>query len=60
VDLALKKLGHLVANKQEHLNIFIIGNERTGLWKKAFGLAQSDELIKVLESVLNDAPSGDK
>lgn len=60
VDLALKKLGHLVANKQDHLNIFIIGNERTGLWKKAFGLAQSDELIKVVESVLNDKPTGDK
>lgn len=60
VDLALKKLGHLVANKQDHLNIFIIGNERTGLWKKAFGLAQSDELMKVLESVLNDKPTGDK
>jgi protein SCO1/2 len=60
VDLALKKLGHLVANKQDHLNIFIIGNERTGLWKKAFGLAQSEELIKVLDSVLNDKPTGDK
>jgi protein SCO1/2 len=56
VDLALKKLGQLVANKQDHLNIFIIGNERTGLWKKAFGLAQPDELVKVVESVLNDAP----
>jgi protein SCO1/2 len=60
VDLALKKIGHLVANKQDHLNIFIIGNERTGLWKKAFGLAQSDELVKVVESVLNDKPTGDK
>lgn len=60
VDFALKKLGHLVADKQDHLNIFIIGNERTGLWKKAFGLAQSDELVKVVESVLNDKPTGDK
>jgi protein SCO1 len=60
VDFALKKIGHLVANKQDHLNIFIIGNERTGLWKKAFGLAQSDELIQILESVLNDKPTGDK
>ena len=60
VELALKKLGQLVANKQDHLNIFIIGNERTGLWKKAFGLAQSDELLKVVESVLNDKPAGDQ
>ena len=58
VEFALKKLGHFVDDKQDHLNIFIIGNERTGLWKKAFGLAQSDELIKVVESVLNDQPTG--
>lgn len=60
VDFALKKLGHLVADKRDHLNIFIIGNERTGLWKKAFGLAKSDELLKVVESVINDKPAGDR
>jgi protein SCO1/2 len=60
VDFALAKLGQLVAHKEDHLNIFIIGNERTGLWKKAFGLAQSDELVRVVESVLNDKPAGDK
>lgn len=60
VDLALYKLGQFVENKENHLNIFIIGNERTGLWKKAFGLARSDEIIKVVESVVNDQPTGDK
>lgn len=54
VDFALKKIGQFVPDKQDHLNIFIIGNERTGLWKKAFGLAKSDELVKVVESVIND------
>jgi protein SCO1/2 len=54
IEFALKKLGQFVDNKQDHLNIFIIGNERTGLWKKAFGLAKSEELVKVVESVLND------
>jgi protein SCO1/2 len=54
VDFALKKLGQFVDDKQDHLNIFIIGNERTGLWKKAFGLAKSEELMKVVESVIND------
>lgn len=57
VDFALNKLGQYVDDKQDHLNIFIIGNERTGLWKKAFGLAKSDELVKVVESVLNDRPT---
>ncbi len=60
VDFALNKIGHFVSDKQDHLNIFIIGNERTGLWKKAFGLASSDELIKVVESVLNDQPTAAK
>jgi protein SCO1/2 len=60
VDFALRKLGGYVDDKQDHTNIFIIGNERTGLWKKAFGLAQSGELIKVVESVLNDQPPGGK
>lgn len=54
VDFALNKLGHFVNKKEDHLNIFIIGNERTGLWKKAFGLAPENELVKVVESVLND------
>ena len=56
VDFALKKLGQFVDDKQDHLNIFIIGNERTGLWKKAFGLAPVEELVKVVDSVLNDQP----
>jgi protein SCO1/2 len=60
VEFALSKLGQFVSEKQDHLNVFIIGNERTGLWKKAFGLAPSDQLVKVVESVINDKPSGDK
>jgi protein SCO1/2 len=58
VDFALNKLGQFVSDKNDHLNILIIGNERTGLWKKAFGLAQPDELVKVVESVLNDQSKG--
>lgn len=56
VEFALKKLGQFVDNKQDHLNIFIIGNERTGLWKKAFGLAKSEDIVKVVDSVINDQP----
>ena len=57
VDFALKKIGHFVDQKETHLNIFIIGNERTGLWTKVFGLASSDEINKKVESVVND-PGG--
>lgn len=56
VDFALKKLGQFVENKEGHTNIFIIGNESTGLWKKAFGLARSEDIVKVVDSVINDKP----
>jgi protein SCO1/2 len=54
VDFVLKKLGQFVENKNDHFNLVIIGNNTTGLWKKAFGLAKSEELVKVVESVIND------
>ena len=54
VEFILKKLGQFVDDKNNHMNIFLIGNDRTGLWKKAFGLAKSEELMKVVESVMND------
>lgn len=57
VEFVLKKLGQFVADKQDHYNIIIVGNERTGLWKKAFGLAKSDALVEVVESVLDDKGS---
>ena len=60
VEFALKKLGQYVEQREDHTNIILIGNERTGLWKKAFGLAKSDELNKVVESVLNDQPPSGK
>lgn len=60
VDFALNKIGQFVSDKQDHLNILIIGNERTGLWKKALGLAPSSELVKIVESVLNDQATSSK
>lgn len=60
VEFALHKLGQFVEEKNDHTGIIIIGNLRTGLWKKAFGLAKPDELIKVVESVVNDKPAASK
>jgi protein SCO1/2 len=54
VDWALYKLGQYVETKDDHTSIFIIGNEPKGLWKKAFGLAKSEELIRIVEDVIND------
>ena len=54
LDWALYKLGQYVEAKDDHTSIFIIGNEAKGLWKKAFGLAKAEELIKILDDVIND------
>jgi protein SCO1/2 len=54
IDWALYKLGQYVEEKTQHTSILIVGNESTGLWKKAFGLASADDLIKLVEGVMND------
>ena len=59
VEFVLKKLGQFVENKQDHYNIIIVGNERTGLWKKAFGLAKTEQLIEVVKSVIDDKAAQD-
>lgn len=60
VDWALYKLGQYVEQREQHTNIFIIGNERTGLWKKAFGLAKSEELVNLVNEVADDKGTTDK
>jgi protein SCO1 len=54
VEFALAKLGQMAKGREDHTNIFFIGNEPTGLWKKAFGLAKPDDLLKVVASVVDD------
>ena len=54
VDAALHKLGQRVDNKENHSNVFIIGKEATGLWKKARGLSNPEEIIPLIEEVLSD------
>jgi protein SCO1/2 len=54
VDWALYKVGQYVEDKQDHMTVIIIGNEATGLWKKALGMAKPADLIQIVESVAND------
>ena len=54
VDWALYKLGQYVETKDDHSTFIIIGNEPKGLWKKAFGMAKSEELIRIVEDVISD------
>ena len=51
VQQALHKLGLLTGTKETHTAVVLIGNEPKGVWKKAFGLAASDEIVKLVEEV---------
>jgi protein SCO1/2 len=54
VAAALKKLGQYVEQRESHNNIILVGNDRTGLWKKVFGLAKADDVYASVESIVND------
>ena len=54
VDQVLYSLGLYAEAKENHSNVFIIGNEPTGLWKKVLGVAPPYEIWRSVESVLDD------
>jgi protein SCO1/2 len=58
VELVLGRLGQWVDDRDAHETIFLVGNDRTGLWKKAFGLAKTEELIAIVDSVVDDPGAG--
>jgi protein SCO1/2 len=58
VEFALRKLGQYVQAREDHSNIMLVGNDKTGLWKKAFSLAKIEDLVQIVESVLRDKGPG--
>jgi protein SCO1/2 len=54
VEQALGKFGQYVEIKENHSNLLIMGNDRTGLWKKVLGLAKSEDIAASFRSVLED------
>jgi protein SCO1/2 len=53
-ELALKKLGLYTENREAHSSVFTVGNDQTGLWKKALGVAKPKEIVAIVESVAKD------
>src|SRR5215211_1751127 len=51
LDWALYKLGQYVEDKNDHKTVIIVGNEATGLWKKALGMAKVEDLVEIVRSV---------
>ena len=54
VELALRKLGQYVEKRDAHSNILLVGNEKTGLWKKIFGLLKPEEILTSVQGVIDD------
>jgi len=54
VDWALYKLGVYSDPAEAHSNLLILGNEPAGEWKKVFGLAPAEDLLRSLEAVLRE------
>ncbi|MEP7010829.1 MAG: SCO family protein [Acidobacteriota bacterium] len=53
-ETALRKLGLYSENREAHSAVFTIGNDRTGLWKKALGVAKPKEIVEIVEGVAKD------
>lgn len=54
VDNALKRIGQYVNEPQAHMDIIVVGNTRTGLWKKIHGTASSAEVVGLVMGVADD------
>ena len=54
VAQALHKLGLAVESRESHKNLFIVGNEPKGLWKKIFGLGKADEIVGIVQGVIDE------
>lgn len=54
VGRVLAKLGYAVEDKDDHSTIVLMGNEKTGLWKKTNGLSSTDQLVELFRDVLED------
>lgn len=54
VSTALQKIGQYVDQPETHMDLLIVGNSRTGLWKKLHGLAPSRELVELTLEVFDD------
>lgn len=52
VEQALHKFGLKTEMKENHTSIVIVGNEPKGVWKKVFGLAPSDEVLRLVQEVV--------
>jgi protein SCO1/2 len=54
VDAALRKLGQYTEVRENHQDLIMAGNDRTGLWKKIYAMAKPSEVGDAVVSVADD------
>lgn len=54
VGQALYKLGLATEARENHKNLFLVGNEPKGLWKKVLGLGKAEEIVSIVQGVIQD------
>jgi len=57
IDHALKKIGQYTETPDGHMNTMLIGNDTTGLWLKAQGLAKAEDLGDLIQKAIEDKPA---
>ncbi|WP_224367842.1 SCO family protein [Hyalangium versicolor] len=50
----LGRLGQAVEAPDQHSTVLLVGNTRTGLWKKVLGLAKPEQVVEAAMSVVDD------
>ena len=53
IDSLLQAFGVAVADKNDHTPMILIGNDRTGFWSRAYGLAAPGTLVKAIDEAAN-------
>ena len=53
IERILRRFGVLSQDKAAHTAMLTIGNDKTGVWTRSYGLAPSDSIVKVIAEVAN-------
>jgi len=57
VDELLRALGASSASREDHSPTVLIGNDATGTWTRAYGLAKSSQLVQIINDVMAGKPA---
>jgi cytochrome oxidase Cu insertion factor (SCO1/SenC/PrrC family) len=54
VGAALRRIGMFVEEPADHMDLMVVGNTNTGLWKKIHGSAPSGQVVDLIVGVADD------